>query len=48
MLVSENIATRRKKKLEQGREENKMKGCVERNANKHKLWVTQIDRVIFT
>jgi hypothetical protein len=38
MLVSENIiARRRKKKLEQGREENKMKGCAERDANKCKL-----------
>jgi hypothetical protein len=27
VLVNENIARRRKKKLEQGREENKMKEC---------------------
>jgi len=33
-LVSENIARRRKRKLEQGGGENKMKGCAKRYANK--------------
>jgi hypothetical protein len=36
-LVNENIARRRKKKLEQRGEENQMKGCAKRDANKHKL-----------
>jgi hypothetical protein len=36
-LVNENIARRRKKKLKQRGEENQMKGCAKRDANKHKL-----------
>jgi len=36
-LVNENMARRRKKKLEQRGEENQMKGCAKRNANKRKL-----------
>jgi hypothetical protein len=35
--VSENIARRREKKLEQRKEENKLKGCAKRDANKCKL-----------